>query len=202
MQKIWLSGDSLLSPPDAIAFEERNWSDLPGKAEYFELATRLVQGQTLMAKVLHDVMIGLDYLVSRPEVNKNNIGFIGHSYGGRMALWAPAFDDRIRVSVSNCGCVDYGHSLTHDTGIQMEFCVPGFMQSHDIDDVIAAFKDCPLLILAGEEDKWSRGYEDLFKRVKEKGNNAVEMQSYPGGHQFTPEMRERAYAFLESRLSH
>jgi dienelactone hydrolase len=187
--------------PDAIAFEERNWSDLPGKAEYFELATRLVQGQTLMAKVLHDVTIGVDYLESRPEVNKSKIGFIGHSYGGRMALWVPAFDDRIRASVSNCGCIDYKHSLTHDTGIQMEFCIPGFMQSHDIDDVIAAFKDCPLLILAGEGDKWSRGYEELLKAVKAKGNNNVELQAYAGGHQFTPEMRERAYTFLESKLS-
>ncbi|MBX9691445.1 MAG: acyl-CoA thioester hydrolase, partial [Cyanobacteria bacterium] len=54
--------------PDAIAFEERNWSEDPGEAEYFELATRLVTGQTLLAKVLHDVSVGLDYLQSRAEV--------------------------------------------------------------------------------------------------------------------------------------
>ena len=28
--------------PDAIAFEERNWSDIPGKAESYELKSRLV----------------------------------------------------------------------------------------------------------------------------------------------------------------
>ncbi len=187
--------------PDAIAFEERNWSDLPGKAEYYELATRLVQGQTLMAKVLHDVMAGIDYLESRTEVDRNEIGFIGHSYGGRMALWVPAVDNRVRAAVSNCGCVDYRHSLTHDTGIQMEFCIPGFMRSHDIEDVIATFKDCPLLILAGEEDKWSRGYDELLQRVKAKGNSDVELQAYPGGHQFTPQMKERAYDFLATKLS-
>ena len=27
--------------PDAIAFEERNWSKIPGQAEYYELASRL-----------------------------------------------------------------------------------------------------------------------------------------------------------------
>jgi len=29
--------------PDAIAFEERNWSKTPGQAEYYELASRLVR---------------------------------------------------------------------------------------------------------------------------------------------------------------
>ena len=92
--------------PDAIAFEERNWTeDKSGKAAYFELTTRLIKGQTLLAKVLHDVSIGLDYLESRSEVDKTKIGFIGHSYGGRMAIWSPVFDKRIKASVSNCGCV-------------------------------------------------------------------------------------------------
>lgn len=185
--------------PDAIAFEERDWSG-KGSAEYFELATRLVQGKTLMAKALHDVSAGLDYLQSRTEVDKNKIGFIGHSYGGRMALWVPAFDDRVRASVSNCGCVDYRNSLTHDTGIQMEFCIPGLMQSYDIEDVVAEFKNCPLLIIAGEDDKWSRGYEGLYETIQAKGNNTTELAVYSGGHQFTTEMRERAYAFLQSKL--
>lgn len=74
------------------------------------------------------------------------------------------------------------------------------MQSHDIDDVIAKIKNCPLLIHAGEDDEWSRGYEDLLDRVNAKGNNNVELRVYPGGHQFTSEMRANAYAFLENNL--
>jgi hypothetical protein len=54
--------------PDALTFEERNWSNPSGYAEYFELATRLVQGRTLLAKCLHDISVALDYLVARPEV--------------------------------------------------------------------------------------------------------------------------------------
>jgi hypothetical protein len=57
--------------PDAIAFEERNWSKIPGHAEYFELSSRLVQGKALMAKVLHAV--GLDYLMYRHH-------FFGHKF--------------------------------------------------------------------------------------------------------------------------
>ena len=49
--------------PDALAFEERNWSAIAGQAEYYELASRLVRGQTLLGKVLHDVRVALDYLI-------------------------------------------------------------------------------------------------------------------------------------------
>ena len=97
---------------------------------------RLVEGETLLAKVIHDLRVAIDYLVTRTEVDKNNMGFIGHSYGGRMALWLPAFDRRIRASVSNCGCIPYRYSLEHRTGIQAEFCIPGIMKEHDIEDVI------------------------------------------------------------------
>src|SRR5205085_2456116 len=77
-----------------------------GKPEYYELASRLIHGQTLLAKVLHDVRVALDYLATRCEVDPTRIGFIGHSYGGRMAIWASACDERIRAAVSNCGCVN------------------------------------------------------------------------------------------------
>src|SRR5665647_1797145 len=115
--------------PDAIGFEERNWSS--GRSEnisWFELSTRLVRGQTLLASCLHDISVALDYLVSGPEVDFERIGFIGHSYGGRADLWAAAFDQRIRASVSHCGCIPYRLSFTHDTGLQAEFVVPGFAQ--------------------------------------------------------------------------
>jgi dienelactone hydrolase len=181
--------------PDAIAFEERR-----GGGEYFELASRLVQGETLMAKVIHDVMVGLDYLTTRSEIDPARIGFIGHSYGGRMALWMPAFDKRIKVSVSNCGCIDYRHSLTHDTGIQMEFCIPGFMEHHDLEDIIEHFDNCSLLISATTDDKWSRGYAGLYDAIVATGQQDVELKVYPGEHVFTPEMRSYAYDFLAKHL--
>jgi hypothetical protein len=101
--------------------------------------------------------------VSRDDVNPARLGFIGHSYGGRMALWAPAFDPRITASVSNCGCIPYRHSHTHDTGIQAEFVVPGFAAQHDLEDVISRFgESSSLLISAGTQDKWSRGAQEVY----------------------------------------
>ncbi len=187
--------------PDALAFEERNWSNPSGQAEYYELATRLVQGRTLLAKCLHDVGVGLDYLLTRPEVDPDRIGFIGHSYGGRMAIWAPAIDQRIRASVSNCGCVNYKQSFTHDAGVQMEFCLPGVLQLGDVEDVLKLVAPRPLLLQATADDKWSRGAEAMFAYAEPafpKGK--LELGYWPGDHMFTPEMRENAYRFLDRHL--
>ena len=188
--------------PDAIAFEERNWTeDKSGKAEYFELAIRLVQGRTLLAKVLHDVSVGLDYLESRPEVDKTNIGFMGHSYGGRMALWAPVFDKRIKVSVSHCGCVTYKDSLSKDIGIQMEFCVPNIMHYGDIEDVVKMIAPTPLYISATDDDKWSKGAQEIYDYAKAAFvDGELKLKIWPGKHVFTKEMREEAYLFLDKYL--
>lgn len=188
--------------PDAIGFEERNWApDKSGKTAYFELTTRLVKGSTLLAKVLHDVSVGLDYLESRPDVDKTKIGFIGHSYGGRMAIWSPAFDKRIKVSVSNGGCINYKDSLSRDIGIQMEFCVPHILQYGDIEDVVKMVSPTPLYISATDNDKWSKGAQEIYNYAKSAfANKELKLKIWPGEHIFTKEMREEAYLFLDKYL--
>lgn len=188
--------------PDAIAFEERNCAeDKSGRVEYFELATRLIKGQTLLAKALYDMSVGINYLQNRDEVNGEKIGFIGHSYGGRMAIWGPAFDKRIKVSVSNCGCINYKNSLERGVGIQMEFCVPGIMHFADVEDIIRMVEPANLLISATEEDKWSHGAETMFNYA---GSAFKEgelcLKVWPGKHIFTKEMRNYAYSFLDKHL--
>lgn len=192
--------------PDAIAFEERNWH--PQKEswwgiEYFELVTRLLQGKTLLAKVLHDISVGINYLESRPEVDRENIGFLGHSYGGRMALLVPALDERIKASVSNCYALNYKNSVKKDSGtrISMELVVPNIMQHGDVEDIIKMIEPRSLYISAAKNDKWSRDAQSLFNAAKtsfKKGE--LKLNIWPGDHAFTRKMREQAYTFLDKHL--
>ncbi|MEU5942283.1 hypothetical protein ABZ807_24565 [Micromonospora sp. NPDC047548] len=126
-------------------------------------------------------------------------GFVGHSYGGRTALWAPAFDHRITASVSHYGCIPYRYSFTHDTGLQAEFVLPGFAAEHDLEDVVARFGPASLLISTTSDDRWSRGAEKLFDSARGSLGDRVELAMYEAGHVFTPQMRDRAYAFLHRR---
>lgn len=188
--------------PDAFTFGERRNIEDPTGYAWYELAIRLVHGRTMLAKIMHDVFAGLDLLAGRPEVDPTRIGFIGHSYGGRMAIFSAALDDRIKAAVCNCGCISYRHSCTPDTGVQIEFVVPGVMAAFDIDALVGMIAPRHLLISAAEEDVWCRGVRDVYDKVKPNFSGGdLELAMYPGGHSFTSKMRERAYAFLDRHLS-
>jgi len=188
--------------PDAIAFEERQNEVGGGGGNYFELAKRIVNGETLLGKTLFDISAGIDYLESREEVDNKKIGFIGHSYGGRMAIFAPAFDKRIKVSVSNCGCVNYKNSIEKNIGIQMEFCVPNILQYGDVEDVVRLINPCSLLISATKEDKYSIGALEILEYVKDSFKDAeILVKVYEGKHIFTKEIRSFAYSFLSKHLA-
>ena len=56
---------------------------------------------TGLGKWVWDAHRLLDYLYTLPEVDHQHIGIIGHSLGGKMALYAGAFDDRITAVVAS-----------------------------------------------------------------------------------------------------
>lgn len=188
--------------PDAICFEERADATDPVRYHAHQLHTRLMRGQTLLGKVLFDISSGIDLLESLPEVDTRRIGFIGHSYGGRTALFAPVFDRRIKVSVSNCGSTRLREILTQNSGIQFDYVIPSFLAFGDIEDVVRLVEPCNLLILGTDDDRWSLNIEDIFEYAKSafvKGK--LERQIYFGKHSFSDEMRVRAYEFLDTHLS-
>jgi dipeptidyl aminopeptidase/acylaminoacyl peptidase len=49
---------------------------------------------------------GIDYLLSRPDVDPEKIGMTGRSGGGATTWWAAAIDDRIMVAVPVAGITD------------------------------------------------------------------------------------------------
>ena len=185
--------------PDAIGFEDRNWAD-GQNIGWFELSCRLVLGRTLLADCLQEISLAIDYATSLPEVDATRVGLIGHSYGGRAAMWAPAWDDRIAVSVSNCGCIPYRDSFARDAGFQAEFVVPGFAARYDVEDVLALAGQCEFLLIAAEDDKWSRGAREIETRLSSRGADNVRVHVVRGGHEFQLPERRLAYEFLAGLL--
>ncbi|BAZ16443.1 hypothetical protein NIES4071_83200 [Calothrix sp. NIES-4071] len=189
--------------PDAICFEERACPNDPILYHASQLHTRLLRGQTLLAKVLFDISAGIDLLESLAEVDSTKIGFTGHSYGGRTALFAPAFDKRIKASVSNCGSTNFKEMLARNIKIQFDYVVPNFLADGDVEDVVRLVEPSSLLILGADDDKFSLNTEDIFKYA----SNAfiygtLERHIYSGKHAFPEEMRLKAYTFLDYHLNH
>ncbi|MDC0308011.1 MAG: alpha/beta fold hydrolase [Planctomycetaceae bacterium] len=54
-------------------------------------------------KAIYDNTRAVDLLQSLPQVNKDQIGCIGHSLGGHNTMFTAAFEPRIKAMVSCCG---------------------------------------------------------------------------------------------------
>ena len=190
--------------PDAIGFEERNKSKKNWwGSEYFELATRLIKGKTLLAKNLSDLSISLDYLQTRKEINKYKIGFIGHSYGGRMAILFPAYDKRIKASVSNCYArkLKYSLDINSNTRIPMELVVPNLLKYGDFDQFTKLVPPCNLMLSVAKKDKWSQDALKIYRFAKPFFKKSeLKIKFWPGKHSFKKKMRNEAYNFLVEKL--
>jgi dienelactone hydrolase len=183
---------------DAICFEDRCPDMDSAQTNHLNnLHSRLIRGQTLLGKVLHDISAGIDLLQAMPKIDPDRIGFIGHSYGGRAALFAPAFDPRIKASVCNCGSTNYRDM----PGFQFDFVVPGILCHGDIEDIVRLIEPSNIMIMGGDQDKWSIGIKAMVQYARSAfKHGTIEGHVYPGGHQFTKEMREHAYEFLSKYL--
>ncbi len=192
--------------PDAIGFEERQHPTLPGQDyERFEANKRLTEGSCLQAKMLWDLMRGLDYLVTRREVDPRRIGCLGHSLGGQETLFLSALDRRVAVGVSSCGFSSY--QALFDAGINHNFAayVPGILRYGDLDRVLALVAPRPFLVLAGREDpifplSGVRATVRGARAAYAAEGSRLRLTTHPGGHVFSLPMREAAYAWFDRWL--
>jgi dienelactone hydrolase len=192
--------------PDLICFEERRHPMLSGlDYERFESMRRLAEGSCLQAKMLWDLGRALDYLSDRGEVDGSRIGCLGHSLGGQEALFLSALDRRIAVGVSSCGFSSYraifGAAVNHNFAAY----VPGLASGGDLDRVLALVAPRPFLALAGREDPifplagvraTVRGARVAYEQARDR----MRLRVFPGGHCFSPAMRETAYVWLDRWL--
>ncbi len=65
---------------------------------------------TSVGKFTFEHSIAIDVLETISEVDKNNIGAMGHSLGGHGTIFLAAYDDRIKASASNCGASFFRHN--------------------------------------------------------------------------------------------
>ncbi len=194
--------------PDAIGFEERAHPRLRGSEyERFLSHELLLKGLTLQGKMIWDVMRGVDYLRSREEVDPERIGMIGHSLGAAETWFSMALEARIAVGAASCGTTTYAAVLAAEAYHNYGFYVPGILKWGDIPEVVSLIAARPLLVLAGEKDRGFpvEGAKEAVSRARMlyrrlRAPEAIELFVSPGGHEFTDEMRHRAYHWFDRWL--
>lgn len=164
----------------------------------------------------------VDLLTEMVEVDADRMGVIGHSLGGHNALFVAAFDDRLKVAVTSCGFTafpwndDEGRGGPGDLS---DWCHAGYMprikdvyhcraeeMPWDFTDVLAAIAPRAIFINGPKRDFMR--YEGVVHSV----NVTAPLYDKAGvpercawehpdcKHDFPPEVRERAYTWLDRML--
>lgn len=114
-------------------------------------------GMTGMAKVIEDTRRLLDYLVTRPDVDAARIGIIGHSLGGKMALYGAAFEPRISVVVSS----EPGIGLNLSNYEAFWYWGKQRPRDRDQQELLALIAPRPFLLIGGESSDGDRSWPFL-----------------------------------------
>jgi dienelactone hydrolase len=69
---------------------------------------------TAVGKFNFEHSLAVDVLLTRPEVDGEHIGVMGHSLGGHGAYYLAAYDERLKACVCNCG----GSFLRHNPQVE------------------------------------------------------------------------------------
>jgi len=173
-------------------------------------------------KAIWDNIRGLDVLDSLPFVQHGAYAAIGHSLGGHNSVYTAVFDPRIKVVVSSCGLDSYldyyggkPELWEHGKGWCQDRYMPRLADykgrladiPFDFHELIGALAPRRVFISAPLGDanfRW-QSVDDIVKAALPvfKLHNAAENLHvvHPDcPHDFPPEIREQAYAWIDSVL--
>jgi hypothetical protein len=164
-------------------------------------------GKSIARYFLWDGIRGIDYLVSRKEVDPKRIGVHGLSGGGTQTAYISALDDRVAASAP-AGYITSYQRLMESVGVQdgEQNFYYGISSGIDHADFIEIRAPKPTLIMATTEDFFSiQGTHETYSEVKGiykifgKPDN-IEITEDDYGHGYTKKNREAMYAFFQKHL--
>lgn len=163
--------------PDALCFEERQNTNLPGdQYERFEFLRYAVSGRCLAWKNILDMRRAIDYLCARPEVASDRIGCYGHSMGATHTWLVGPWEPRLKCLVGNCCLPTYaGIHRNHLIHCFPNF-IPGLFTHGDTPDIAALIAPRPLLLNFGEDDRGSP-IDEVRTGVKRIANAYAQLQA-------------------------
>lgn len=119
----------------------------------FAGAQCLPLGDSLARYFLHDAMRGIDYLLTRPEVDPKRIGVTGNSGGGTQTTMMMLADPRIAAAAPGTFLMNRQSYLYSGQAQDAEQIWPGFTaMGMDHEDILIAMAPRPVCVLAVKYD--------------------------------------------------
>ncbi|MGA2033091.1 MAG: alpha/beta hydrolase family protein [Thermoguttaceae bacterium] len=159
--------------PDALCFGQRQSPHLRGgDYERYEFLRYVVSGKCMAWKNILDMRRSIDYLCSRPEVQKDRVGCFGHSMGSTHTWLVGPWEPRLKCLVGNCCLPTY--AAIHRRYLLHCFpnFIPGLYQYGDTPDVAALIAPRALHLNFGELDSGPeerQGVETIARAYRNAG---------------------------------
>lgn len=150
-----------------------------------------------------DGIRALDYLLTRPEVDKDHVGVTGNSGGGTMTTWLCGVEQRWTMAAPSCFVTTFRRNMENELPADTEQCPPQAL-ALDLDhaDFLAAMAPKPVIVLAKERDYFDvRGSEETYNRLRKlyrllDAEDNVALFVGPTGHGFSEENREAMFSWF------
>jgi dienelactone hydrolase len=176
----------------------------PGVAEHLVAGNQqFLVGEFLGMWRAWDGIRALDYLLTRPEVDKNQVGVTGNSGGGTLTTWLCGVEQRWTMAAPACFVTTFRRNLENELPADTEQCPPkAIALGLDHDDFLAALAPKPIVILAKERDYFdARGSEEAYARLKRLyqllgAEENIALHIGPTTHGYTQENREAMYRWF------
>ena len=155
--------------------------------------------------MLWDDIRTVDYLASRPEVDKNRLGCVGLSVGGYRSFMLAALDPRIKAGVDVGWMTSFGSQIKRHVihSVGLTFHIPGLYRYLDLPDLAGLIAPRSVMVINGSRDGLfaPEGVKTAFEkipRIYEKAGvpERQNCRMYDGPHEFNPEMQEEAWKWL------
>ena len=149
--------------------------------DFSDIMTALLVGKTMAGMRALDVARGIDLLLSRNEVDPNQVYGYGKDEGGLPLLYASVLDSRIRRVVLAGMLVSY--ELVVNSRVHrhvLEGVAPGMLKSYDLQDLVAALAPRDVWIVSGKDPL---GHELPASEVRKEYQRALEAFRHEGAGQ-------------------
>jgi dienelactone hydrolase len=165
-------------------------------------------GATWLGIIAHDDRASVDYLLSRPEVDKERIGCLGLSMGGTRADWLFGLDPRVKAAVSIGWGTDWSLLMPAHIGSHSwaQF-VPGLAGQLELSDVMAVGMPGAFMLMQCAQDALFPldGMQATCQRVaaiyaKAGLSERFACRFYDVPHQFNAQMQDEAFDWLDQWL--
>jgi dienelactone hydrolase len=180
----------------------------PQEMSLFKL--NLWLGRSLWGMMVRDEQCLIDYLETRPEVDRKRIAATGMSMGCTRSWWLAAVDDRIQAIVGVACFTRYTELIAHANlrkhGIY--YFVPAVFKHFDTEAIYSLVAPRPMLMLSGDQDGGAptdgilvlEKKLDAVYRLHGKGENFRSVIYSRTGHEYLPEMKDEMAAWFQRHL--